>query len=92
MACVSVELSIAMLLFAAAVLLFREYQNMKNMKMLRDESDDLRNSIYSLQKEEKSFRERDFRKLLNDFNKLKERADEIESDNIRLKKELSKNK
>jgi predicted nuclease with TOPRIM domain len=92
MACISVELAIAMLLFAAALILLREYQNMRSIKLLKDESDELRDAIYALQKEEKNFRERDFRKLLNDFNKLKERADEHESENIKLKKTLGKNK
>jgi|GEM_PF-6512113 uncharacterized coiled-coil DUF342 family protein len=92
MACISIELSIAMLFFAAAVILFREYQHMKSINSLKQENDELRNAIYALQKEEKNFRERDFKKLLNDFNKLKERADEIESEYVKLKKKLGKEK
>jgi uncharacterized protein YlxW (UPF0749 family) len=92
MACISVELAIAMLFFAGAVILLREYQNMRNIKLLRDESDDLRNSIYSLQTEEKNFREKDFRKLLADFNKLKEKLDEYEGENVKMKKLLEKKK
>jgi len=92
MACISVELAVAMLFFAGAIVLFREYQNMKALNILKKESDDLRDAIYALQKEEKTFRERDFRKLLGDFNRLKERADEAESENIRLKKSLGNRK
>ena len=92
MACISVELAVAMLFFAGAIVLFREYQNMKTLNILKKESDDLRDAIYALQKEEKTFRERDFRKLLGDFNRLKERADEAESENIRLKKSLGNRK
>jgi len=83
---------VAMLFFAGAIVLFREYQNMKTLNILKKESDDLRDAIYALQKEEKTFRERDFRKLLGDFNRLKERADEAESENIRLKKSLGNRK
>lgn len=92
MACVSLELAVAILFFAAAVILFREYQNMKGMNALREENDELRNAVYALQKEEKNFREKDFKKLLSDFNKLKERLDEVESENIRLKRKLGKEK
>jgi uncharacterized protein YlxW (UPF0749 family) len=92
MACISVELAIAMLLFAGAVILFREYQNRRNIKLLADESDELRNSIYSLQSEEKNFREKDFRKLLADFNKMKDMVDEYENENLKLKKLLEKKK
>ena len=92
MACISVELAVAMLFFAGAIILFREYQNMKTLNVLKKESDDLRDAIYALQKEEKNFREKDFRKLLGDFNRIKERADEAESENIRLKKSLGNRK
>ncbi|MEM3555292.1 MAG: hypothetical protein QXF56_01030 [Candidatus Micrarchaeia archaeon] len=92
MACVSLELSIAVVFFVAAVLLFREYQHMKGMNALKSENDELRNAIYALQREEKNFRERDFKKLLSDFNKLKERADEIESEYVKLKRKLGKEK
>jgi len=86
MACISVELAIAMLFFAGALILLREYQNIKSIKLMKEESDGLRNAVYALQKEEKNFREKDFRKLLNDFNKLKERTDELESENVKLKR------
>lgn len=86
MACISIEESLAMLFIAGAIILFREYQNMKTLNILKKESDELRDAIYALQKEEKTFREKDFRKLLGDFNRLKDRADEAENDNIRLKK------
>jgi hypothetical protein len=92
MACVSVELSIAMLLFAAAIILLREYQHRRSLALVKDESDELRNSIYSLQAEEKSFREKDFRKLLSDFNKLREKLDEYEDENLKLKKLIEKKK
>jgi len=92
MACISIELAAAMLFFAGAIVLFREYQNMKTLNMLKKESDDLRDAIYALQKEEKIFREKDFRKLLGDFNRLKERADDAESENIKLKKNLGSQK
>ncbi|NYZ78964.1 hypothetical protein H0N99_02350 [Candidatus Micrarchaeota archaeon] len=92
MACISVELAIAILLFAGAVILFREYQNRRNVKLLGGESDELRNSIYALQTEEKNFREKDFRKLLADFNRLKDKLDEYESENVKLKKLLEKKK
>ncbi|MCX6775420.1 MAG: hypothetical protein NT130_01035 [Candidatus Micrarchaeota archaeon] len=92
MTCISIELAVAMLFFAGAIILFREYQNMKTLNILKKESDDLRDAIYALQKEEKNFREKDFRKLLGDFNRLKERADESESENIRLKKSLGNRK
>lgn len=92
MACISIELAVAMLFFAGAMILFREYQNMKTLNVLKNESDDLRDAIYALQKEEKNFREKDFRKLLGDFNRLKERADDAESENIRLKKSLGNRK
>ena len=92
MACISVELAIAILLFAGAVILFREYQNRRNIKLLGGESDELRNSIYALQTEEKNFREKDFRKLLADFNRLKDKLDEYESENVKLKKLLEKKK
>ncbi|MCX6776750.1 MAG: hypothetical protein NTY73_02120 [Candidatus Micrarchaeota archaeon] len=92
MACISIELAVAMLFFAGAMILFREYQNMKTLNVLKNESDDLRDAIYALQKEEKNFREKDFRKLLGDFNRLKERADEAENENIRLKKSLGNRK
>ena len=92
MACISVELSIAMLFFVAAIILLREYQHRKKINSLRGENDELRNAVYALQKEEKNFRERDFRKLLNDFNKLKDRTDELEAENVKLKKDLGKKK
>ena len=92
MACISIELAVAMLFFAGAMILFREYQNMKTLNVLKNESDDLRDAIYALQKEEKNFREKDFRKLLGDFNRLKERADEAENENVRLKKSLGNRK
>lgn len=92
MASISVELAIAMLLFAAAIILFREYQNRRKIKEVTDENDELRNSIYSLQSEEKNFRERDFRKLLADFNKTKDKLDECESENVQLKKLVEKKK
>ena len=92
MACISVELAIAILLFAGAVILFREYRNRRNIKLLGGESDELRNSIYALQTEEKNFREKDFRKLLADFNRLKDKLDEYESENVKLKKLLEKKK
>ena len=92
MACVSIEVSFIMLSFAAVLILLREYQHRKSINSLKNESDELRNSVYALQKEEKSFRERDFRKLLNDFNKLKERTDELESENVKLKRDSGKKK
>jgi hypothetical protein len=92
MACISTELAIAILLFAAAVIVFREYQNRRNIRFLKDESDELRNSIYSLQSEEKNFREKDFRKLVADFNRIKDTLDEYESENVKLKKLLEKKK
>jgi len=92
MACISIELAVAMLFFAGAIVLFREYQNMKMLNILKKESDDLRDAIYALQKEEKNFREKDFRKLLGDFNRLKERADDAENENIKLKKSLGNQK
>ncbi|NYZ76233.1 hypothetical protein H0N98_03210 [Candidatus Micrarchaeota archaeon] len=92
MACISTELAIAILLFAAAVIVFREYQNGRNIRLLKDESDELRNSIYSLQSEEKNFREKDFRKLVADFNRIKDTLDEYESENVKLKKLLEKKK
>jgi predicted nuclease with TOPRIM domain len=88
---ISVELVIVVCI-AGAVILFREWQNLRKIKLLRDECDELRNSIYSLQREEKSFREKDFRKLLSDFNKIKDKLDEYEGENVKMKKLLEKKK
>jgi signal transduction histidine kinase len=92
MADIAIEYVIILFALGAALLLFREYQNRRKITTLKSESDDLRNSIYSLQTEEKIFRERDFRKLLADFNKMKDKLDEYEGENVRLKKLLEKKK
>jgi uncharacterized protein YlxW (UPF0749 family) len=92
MADIPVEYAIILVALGGAVLLFREYQHRRNMKLLKDESDELRNSIYSLQAEEKSFREKDFRKLLFDFNKMKDKLDDYERENLQMKRLLEKKK
>jgi signal transduction histidine kinase len=89
---ISIEIAIIFFALLVALMLFREYQNRRSMNRLRNESDELRNSIYSLQTEEKNFREKDFRKLLADFNRLKDKLDEYENENVKLKKLLEKKK
>ena len=87
---ISIEIAIIFFALLVALMLFREYQNMRKIKLLGSESDELRNSIYALQTEEKNFREKDFRKLLADFNRLKDKLDEYEGENVKLKKLLEK--
>ena len=89
---ISIEVAVIFFALMVALILFREYQHRRSIKLLADESDELRNSIYALQSEEKNFREKDFRKLLADFNKVKDMLDEYESENVKLKKLLEKRK